>query len=103
MKTKNTKRIVEKTITLNRTVELMFNTTYKAGRVIWRERATEARIRCGWPVTKNGFVVVFGHGMNDVIPLDALTMKETVYDEIVTVTKKNVKTEIVTVDDLVWR
>lgn len=100
--TNTTKRITEKTITLNRTVKLMMDTTYKVGRVVYRERTTAARARLGWPITKNGFVVVFGHGMDDVIPLDALTMMETTYTEVVKVTKKNVKRNVLTAANFGW-
>jgi hypothetical protein len=103
MKTKNTiKRVTEKTITLNRTVKLMMDTVYTKGRVVYRERFTGERVRRGWPIRKEGFIVVFGHGIDDVIPMDALTLEETTYTEVVKVTKKNVKRNVLTPATFGW-
>ena len=97
-----TKRIIEKTITLNRDVKLMMNTVYRKGRVLFREKAAAHRVRPGWPLHKEGYMVVMGHGLNDMIPFDALTLTETTYDEVVKLTKKNVKKTKLTVADFKW-
>jgi len=99
-KTTVTKRVTVKTITTNKAVKCPMGGTYRKGTVLWREK--EVNKTTGFRIRKDGFVVNMGHGLDFLVPMDALTLTRTTYNEVTTVTKKNKKTEKLTEKDFGW-